>query len=157
MTLDEYHAERGMSVPMLITKCIYAVEQMGGLQKEGIYRMSGRQSNVEALRYAFEQNEQGVELDKSKFDVITIAAVLKVFLRELKTPLFHLTVQTRMEYASKFCIVATDRRAHVLSSPRKAAAVGGVTDEIGIAQQSASRHAAGADPAFSKVSVYIHV
>lgn len=101
MSLTEYEAEYGRSVPLLITKCVNAIESMGGLQKEGIYRISGRQSNVEALKSAFEQNEQGLELERTKFDVFTIASVLKIYLRELKEPLLNIPVHIRMEYASR--------------------------------------------------------
>lgn len=100
-SLEAYAAEHNRTVPLVVSKCIEAVEKMGGLQKEGIYRISGRQSNVDVLKYAFEQNEQGIDLEKLKFDVVTIASVLKIYLRELKEPLFSLSVNSRMEYASK--------------------------------------------------------
>ncbi|KAI8147669.1 hypothetical protein BJV82DRAFT_596454 [Fennellomyces sp. T-0311] len=100
MSLDEYYMEYNRTVPMIVSKCIESVERMGGLQKEGIYRISGRQSNVEALKYKFEKDEQEIVLEGSKFDVVTIASVLKIYLRELQTPLFSLSVQTRMEYAT---------------------------------------------------------
>ncbi|KAI9498379.1 hypothetical protein BDB00DRAFT_968762, partial [Zychaea mexicana] len=99
-SLDEYAAEYNRTVPLVVSKCIEAVERMGGLQKEGIYRISGRQSNVESLKYLFEKGEQEVNLENSKYDVVTIASVLKIYLRELKQPLFNLSVQTRMEYAT---------------------------------------------------------
>ncbi|KAI9322608.1 hypothetical protein BX666DRAFT_2023061 [Dichotomocladium elegans] len=99
-TLNEYANEHKCTVPLIVYKCIDAVERMGGLQKEGIYRISGRQSNVDHLKSMFEQNEQGLDLEQTKFDVFTIAAVLKVYLRELKEPLFQFGYQTRMEYAT---------------------------------------------------------
>ena len=101
MSLDEYAAEYNRTIPLVVLKCIEAVERMGGLQKEGIYRVSGRQSNVESLKYLFEKDEQDIDLEKSKYDVVTIASILKIYLRELQQPLFNLSVQTRMEYASK--------------------------------------------------------
>lgn len=104
-SLDDYAAEHNRTVPLIVLKCIEAVEQMGGLQKEGIYRISGRQSNVDSLKSAFEQNEQAMDLHQGKYDVTTIAAILKVYLRELKHPLFSLSVQSRMEYASEYWII----------------------------------------------------
>lgn len=86
-------------MPVLVEKCIQAVESMGGLQKEGIYRVSGRQSNVDALKLEFEKDEEAVKLDA--FDVFTIASVLKVYLRELSEPLFPLPAKDRIEYSSK--------------------------------------------------------
>ncbi|KAI7857867.1 hypothetical protein BDC45DRAFT_532165 [Circinella umbellata] len=100
MSLDEYASEYNRTTPLIVLKCIEAVERMGGLQKEGIYRVSGRQSNVETLKYLFEQGEQDIDLEKSKYDAVTIASVLKIYLRELQQPLFNLSVQTRVEYAT---------------------------------------------------------
>ncbi|KAF7722543.1 hypothetical protein EC973_002967 [Apophysomyces ossiformis] len=100
ISLDEYAEEHGRTVPLLVTKCVEAVERMG-LQKEGIYRISGRQSNVDILKGEFEKNEEAMELDTTKYDVFTIASVLKVFLRELKKPLIGLTMQERMDYTMK--------------------------------------------------------
>ncbi|KAG0173817.1 hypothetical protein DFQ30_006941 [Apophysomyces sp. BC1015] len=100
VSLNEYAEEHGRTVPLLVQKCTEAVERMG-LQKEGIYRISGRQSNVDVLKGEFEKDEEAVELDAAKYDVFTIASVLKVFLRELRQPLVDLTVQDRMDYTMK--------------------------------------------------------
>ncbi|OBZ84182.1 Rho GTPase-activating protein 15 [Choanephora cucurbitarum] len=97
--LNEYAVEHNRTIPLLVTKCIHSVEKLGGLEKEGIYRVSGRQSNVDQLKSEFERDEESVELLESKFDVFTIAAVLKIYLRELKQPLFHLTMQERIDYS----------------------------------------------------------
>lgn len=98
--LNEYCQEHNRTVPLIVTKCINQVELLGGLEKEGIYRISGRQTSVDQLKSEFEKNEEMIELD-SKFDVFTIASVLKIYLRELKQPLFNLTMQERIEYSSK--------------------------------------------------------
>lgn len=98
--LNEYATEHQRTVPLLVTKCIQAVEIHGGLEKEGIYRISGRQSNLDQLKNEFERDEEVVELDSK--DVFTIASVLKVYLRELKQPLFNLSMPDRIEYSSKF-------------------------------------------------------
>lgn len=99
--LNDYCLEHNRTVPLLVTKCIQELESLGGLEKEGIYRISGRQSNVDALKSEFEKDEQLVVLD-SKYDVFTIASVLKIYLRELKQPLFNLTMQDRIDYSSEF-------------------------------------------------------
>ncbi|KAF7725431.1 hypothetical protein EC973_009605 [Apophysomyces ossiformis] len=97
-SLEAYAKEHGRTVPLVVTKCIEAVERMGGLQKEGIYRISGRQSNVEMLKHAFEHNEESLVID-SKYDVFTIASVLKIYLREMAQPLFNMAMQNRLEYS----------------------------------------------------------
>lgn len=97
--LNEYCQEHNRTVPLLVTKCINQVELIGGLEKEGIYRISGRQTTVDQLKSDFEKDEEKVDLD-AKYDVFSIASVLKVYLRELKHPLFNLTMADRMEYSS---------------------------------------------------------
>ncbi|KAG2229078.1 hypothetical protein INT48_003292 [Thamnidium elegans] len=97
--LNDYYLEHNRTVPLLVTKCIKELELLGGLEKEGIYRISGRQSNVDALKSEFEKDEEAAVLD-SKYDVFTIASVLKIYLRELKQPLFNLTMRDRIDYSS---------------------------------------------------------
>ena len=76
------------------------MEDQGGLQKEGIYRVSGRQSNLDALKVDFEKDASNVNLNS--YDVFTIASVIKVYLREMEFPLFALPIKYRAEYSSKF-------------------------------------------------------
>jgi hypothetical protein len=90
--------EHDRTVPLLVTKCVDAVDAMG-LVKEGIYRVSGRQSNIENLKHAFEQDE-GMEIDR-KYDVFTIATVLKIYLRQLEEPLLKIDMTTRVKYTGK--------------------------------------------------------
>lgn len=99
-SLESYAIEHNRPIPVIVIKCIEAIERMGGLQKEGIYRVSGRQSNIEQLKHHFELDEDKVVLD-SRFDVFTIATVMKMFIRELKRPLFDFSVQSRLSYSSK--------------------------------------------------------
>ncbi|KAI9476413.1 MAG: hypothetical protein EXX96DRAFT_577119 [Benjaminiella poitrasii] len=95
--LNEYAMEHNRTVPLLVTKCIESLELQGGLEKEGLYRVSGRQSNIDQLKSEFEKDEEAVDLDSK--DVFTIASVLKIYLRELKHPLFNLSMQERIEYS----------------------------------------------------------
>ncbi|CAO3592178.1 unnamed protein product [Absidia cylindrospora] len=93
-SLMEYHAEHDRTVPVLVTKCVDAIDSMG-LQKEGIYRISGRQSNVENLKHAF--NKKEMDIDR-RYDVFTIATVLKIYLRQLEEPLLKIDMTTRVKY-----------------------------------------------------------
>ncbi|KAI9265038.1 hypothetical protein BDA99DRAFT_507510 [Phascolomyces articulosus] len=98
-SLEAYAKIYQRDVPVLVEKCIQAVEDQGGLQKEGIYRVSGRQSNLDALKIDFEKDEANIQL--SNYDVFTIASVLKVYLREMEQPLFGLPMKYRAEYSNK--------------------------------------------------------
>ncbi|KAI8967725.1 hypothetical protein BDF20DRAFT_839935 [Mycotypha africana] len=96
-SLETYAIEHNTTVPLLVIKCIEAIEKGGGLQKEGIYRVSGRQSSIEQLKHYFELDEDRVVLDQ--YDVFTMATILKMYLRELKRPLFDFNTQTRLAYS----------------------------------------------------------
>ncbi|CAM0137612.1 hypothetical protein VKS41_003082 [Umbelopsis sp. WA50703] len=100
ISLVEYANAHRRSVPLIVIKCIEAIERLGGIKREGIYRISGRQSNVEKLRQAFEKDEEAVVLNETAFDVFTIANVLKHFLRELDTPLFQLSMDDRIYHSN---------------------------------------------------------
>ncbi|KAL7315514.1 hypothetical protein PS15m_004726 [Mucor circinelloides] len=100
-SLAEYAQQRNRSPPLLITKCIDAIERLGGLEKEGIYRVSGKQSNMEKIKHAFELDEEAVVIGQNDVpeDVVSIASVIKIFLRELKSPLFPFKLTDRLVYS----------------------------------------------------------
>lgn len=102
-SLTEYAQQRGRSPPLLITKCIEAIERLGGLDREGIYRVSGKQSNMEKIKHAFEQDEEAVIIGENEVpdDTFSIASVIKIFLRELKSPLFPFKLTDRLVYSRK--------------------------------------------------------
>ncbi|CEI92588.1 hypothetical protein RMCBS344292_06843 [Rhizopus microsporus] len=103
-TLTEYAQQRGRSPPILITKCIEAIENLGGLEKEGIYRVPGKQSSMEKIKHAFERDEEAVVIGQNDVpeDIFSIASIIKVFLRELKTPLFPFKLDERLIYSRKY-------------------------------------------------------
>ncbi|KAI7903408.1 uncharacterized protein BX663DRAFT_508491 [Cokeromyces recurvatus] len=109
--LNEYALEHNRTVPLLVTKCIQSVETQGGLEREGIYRVSGRQSSIDQLKNEFEKDEEAVDLDSK--DVFTVASVLKIYLRELKQPLFSLTMKERIEYST---IQDSQQRRNILQT-----------------------------------------
>lgn len=98
-SLKVYADVHKRNVPLLVEQCIQAVERMGGLQKEGIYRISGRQTAVNTLKLEFEKDEQKVDIDQ--YDIFTIASVLKVYLRELEEPLLAMSPKQQAEYTGK--------------------------------------------------------
>ncbi|KAI8375225.1 hypothetical protein BD560DRAFT_393091 [Blakeslea trispora] len=100
-SLTEYAQQRGRSPPLLITKCIEAIERLGGIEKEGIYRVSGKQSNMEKIKHAFELDEEAVVIGQNDVpeDVVSISSVIKIFLRELKSPLFPFKLTDRLVYS----------------------------------------------------------
>ncbi|KAG0168347.1 casein kinase I [Apophysomyces sp. BC1034] len=101
MSLSEYAQRYGRSPPLIVTKCIEAIEHLGGLEREGIYRISGKQSSVETIKRSFERDEESFVFGQNDApeDVFSIASTLKVYLRELETPLFPFKLADRVTYS----------------------------------------------------------
>ncbi|KAF2071712.1 hypothetical protein CYY_006973 [Polysphondylium violaceum] len=72
-------------IPMIFEKGLSYLERRG-LQVEGIFRLSGANSQIKSLRQGFDAGED-VDLEDVE-DVHTVAGLLKLYLRELPTPLF---------------------------------------------------------------------
>ncbi|CAG8618131.1 12011_t:CDS:10, partial [Dentiscutata heterogama] len=77
-------------VPLILIKCAEAIERNGGLESQGIYRVSGVQSHIQKLRASFDRNAEAVDLNAEECfsDVNNITSVLKLWFRELPDPLF---------------------------------------------------------------------
>ncbi|KAG0748745.1 hypothetical protein G6F23_001636 [Rhizopus arrhizus] len=77
----------GRPVPLLVTKCIEAVEKRG-LDYEGIYRKSGGAAQTKAIQLAFDQGDSVDLCNEDEFnDVCAITSALKQYFRELPNPL----------------------------------------------------------------------
>ncbi|KAF8934749.1 hypothetical protein BGZ58_005461 [Dissophora ornata] len=79
----------------------YYQKPIPGLRREGIYRVSGRHALIMSLKKQFEINEEAVDLTDPSFseDAASIAAVLKIYLRELPEPLFPFSLNERIAYS----------------------------------------------------------
>ncbi|CAG8566352.1 9294_t:CDS:2 [Paraglomus brasilianum] len=78
----------GRDIPLLVEKCIKAVEARG-MDFEGIYRKSGGMSQMKAIIMAFEQGEDLDLNSPVEFnDIGAVTSVLRQFFRELPDPLF---------------------------------------------------------------------
>lgn len=77
----------GQSVPLALTRMMEEVEKRG-LREQGIYRISGAKSAIEALKVAFNsQPAQNVNLIHGETsDVHTIAGAIKQWFRDLPEP-----------------------------------------------------------------------
>ncbi|KAF9115989.1 hypothetical protein BGX27_005426 [Mortierella sp. AM989] len=99
--LTEYVRKYQHAIPLVIVKCTEAVDR-SGLRREGIYRVSGRHAQIMKLKKQFEQNEEAVDLTDPTYcdDSASIAAVLKIYLRELPEPLFPFSLNERIAYSA---------------------------------------------------------
>ena len=91
--MHRHHMERAFS--SMYCRCtlhIIFVMQLGcithmtvllpGINQEGLFRVNGNARIVERLRTSFEQSGDAI-LDATSTDVMSVAALLKLFLREL--------------------------------------------------------------------------
>lgn len=87
--LSEQVAADAVPVPVIITKCIYAVEAVG-MEYEGIYRKSGGSSQSKQITQLFEKGDyDAFDLaDIETFnDISSVTSVLKNYFRQLPDPL----------------------------------------------------------------------
>ncbi|KAG0026128.1 hypothetical protein BGZ82_009628 [Podila clonocystis] len=99
--LADYVRRYRNPIPLVIVKCADAIDR-SGLRREGIYRVSGRHAQIMNLKKLFELNEETVDLTDPTYseDVASIAAVLKIYLRELPEPLFPFPLNERSTYSA---------------------------------------------------------
>ncbi|XP_055301048.1 rac GTPase-activating protein 1-like [Sitodiplosis mosellana] len=82
--ISDYVTSYGPSVPPLIVHCVNEVETRG-LSERGIYRVSGSEKEIKALKERFLQNEDAPDL--SNIDMHVVCGCIKIFLRSLREPL----------------------------------------------------------------------
>ncbi|KAJ3188989.1 hypothetical protein HK101_009050 [Irineochytrium annulatum] len=98
--LDVHLKSTRRQVPLVLQKCITAVEARG-LHREGLYRISAKQSDILDLKVRLEKDLSKVVLEDEKYDVHVVCGVIKMFLRELPEPLLDIPEKERKEYATK--------------------------------------------------------
>lgn len=59
-----------------------------GLHHQGIFRVSGSQVEISNFREGFEKGEDPLAETNDASDINSVAGVLKLYLRELREPLF---------------------------------------------------------------------
>ncbi|XP_071332223.1 SLIT-ROBO Rho GTPase-activating protein 3-like [Trachinotus anak] len=75
----------GQQIPIVVESCIRYIN-LNGLHHEGIFRVPGSQVEVNNLRDAFERGED--PLAERRYDLDSVAGVLKLYFRGLESPLF---------------------------------------------------------------------
>ncbi|RIA82502.1 Rho GTPase activation protein [Glomus cerebriforme] len=110
--LAEQMQRDGHEVPLILVKCCDAIEQYGGLQSQGLYRVSGVTSYIQRLKTLFDRNAEMVDLNSEEHlaDVNNITGVLKLWFRELPDPLFTREMYQEFINSSKI----TDDKKRVL-------------------------------------------
>lgn len=87
--LSDQVASDRVAVPVIVTKCISAVEAVG-MEYEGIYRKTGGSSQSKQITQLFERGDyESFDLsDVESFnDISSVTSVLKTYFRQLPNPL----------------------------------------------------------------------
>ncbi|KAH8917716.1 Rho GTPase activation protein [Atractiella rhizophila] len=102
VSLVDYSAQfPGRPVPLIVVKCVKELDERG-LNIEGLYRVSGKITSVQALTHAIEKDEALFNFDAHRHDPHTIAAVLKLYFRQLPTPLFQMSLVDRAQFLGHY-------------------------------------------------------
>ncbi|XP_067383636.1 SLIT-ROBO Rho GTPase-activating protein 3-like [Channa argus] len=80
-----YIQASGQQIPYVVESCIRFIN-LNGLHHEGIFRVPGSQVEINNLRDAFERGED--PLAERRYDLDSVAGVLKLYFRGLENPLF---------------------------------------------------------------------
>ncbi|KAJ1540644.1 Rho GTPase-activating protein 15, partial [Nowakowskiella sp. JEL0078] len=89
--LDATIKRENRDIPMIVELCVTEVENRG-LLSQGIYRLSGNASTIQKLRACCNQQLNHISKEESfnlaeELDINVIAALLKLYFRELQNPL----------------------------------------------------------------------
>ncbi|KHN86567.1 SLIT-ROBO Rho GTPase-activating protein 1 [Toxocara canis] len=99
-SLDEYVDATGEMIPLIVTSTIRVLSQFA-LHHQGIFRISGSQIEINAFKEAFERGEDPLCNVVDASDVNSVAGVLKLYLRELREPLFPIFLFDQLTECAK--------------------------------------------------------
>ncbi|XP_076035046.1 SLIT-ROBO Rho GTPase-activating protein 1-like isoform X5 [Oratosquilla oratoria] len=86
-SLEEYLETTNQEIPLIMKSCIRVIN-LYGLHHQGIFRVSGSQVEINNFRESFERMEDPLADVTDASDINSVAGVLKLYLRELREPLF---------------------------------------------------------------------
>ncbi|CAH0726850.1 unnamed protein product, partial [Brenthis ino] len=82
-------------LPAVLTSCVRVIATYG-LNHQGVFRVSGSQVEMQALRAAFERGEDPLAGVRDASDINSVCGLLKLYLRELRPPLLPPQLQERL-------------------------------------------------------------
>eukprot|EP01132_Coremiostelium_polycephalum_P001274 gene1274-1605_t len=111
MTLECVEDE-GYRIPQILVLMKSSLVENGGLQQEGIFRLAGEQTEIKRLKESMNKNEF-----KSSNDINTIASLIKIWYRELPTPILNSIPTEKIFYSTdeSECVAAVNN----LPEPQK--------------------------------------
>jgi len=79
-------------IPSIMFWCIEQI-QIRGMTEEGIFRIPGTHSKIQKIRKLL---QDGKRVDLNEIDILTVASILKLWLRELPTPLIPFSQYSKL-------------------------------------------------------------
>uniref|UniRef100_A0A8R1HPQ9 SLIT-ROBO Rho GTPase-activating protein 1 n=1 Tax=Caenorhabditis japonica TaxID=281687 RepID=A0A8R1HPQ9_CAEJA len=86
-SLDEYVEATGEKIPLLVQSAIAYLSRYS-LRNQGLFRVSGSQSEINRFKEAYERGEDLFQYLEDGSDANSAAGVLKLYFRELREPIF---------------------------------------------------------------------
>ncbi|XP_015584852.1 SLIT-ROBO Rho GTPase-activating protein 1 isoform X3 [Cephus cinctus] len=108
-SLEEYLESTNQEIPLIVKSCVRVIN-LFGLHHQGIFRVSGSQVEINNFREWFERGEDPLADVTDASDINSVAGVLKLYLRELREPLFpiiyfeHLMELAQLESKQDFVL-----------------------------------------------------
>ncbi|XP_043474331.1 SLIT-ROBO Rho GTPase-activating protein 1-like isoform X2 [Leptopilina heterotoma] len=108
-SLEEYLESTNQEIPLIMKSCIRVIN-LYGLHHQGIFRVSGSQIEINNFREWFERGDDPLADVTDASDINSVAGVLKLYLRELREPLFpiiyfeHLMELAQLESKQEFVL-----------------------------------------------------
>lgn len=90
-----FAAPLGAALPPVLTACVRVIATYG-LRHQGVFRVSGSQVEMQALRAAFERGEDPLARVRDASDINSVCGLLKLYLRSLRPPLVPPDVAERL-------------------------------------------------------------
>nr|XP_049700126.1 rho GTPase-activating protein 4 isoform X2 [Helicoverpa armigera] len=91
----QFAAPLELRLPVVLTSCVRVIARFG-LRHQGVFRVSGSQLEMQALRAAFERGEDPLADVRDASDINTVCGLLKLYLREVRPPLLPPQLQERL-------------------------------------------------------------
>ncbi|EMC91102.1 hypothetical protein BAUCODRAFT_80202 [Baudoinia panamericana UAMH 10762] len=112
-------------LPAVVYRCIEYLTAQGAIAEEGIFRMSGSNTVVKALKDRFNsEGDVNLVAEDQYYDIHAVASLLKLYFRELPVSILtrelHLDFMQCMDYHSQEKVVALNMLVNKLPKPNRA-------------------------------------
>lgn len=103
-----------LPLPAIVYRCLEYLQVRGAVQEEGIFRFSGSNTVIKALRERFDTEGDVKLLDGDYYDIHAIASLLKLYLRELPSPI--LTREHQLDFLKVLDVDSISQKLAALNS-----------------------------------------